>query len=168
MLRLLFGEVKSQSGGRVNVFLPGFEEDVAAEVLALCGGQGKVQTWASFMPGDKVAVLMDDEHQEDAVLLGGIWPDSGTPASAESGQVAIRADKVSIFKNSVDDMSAASRDDLIQGELAGIKSALDVVVKAFDVHTHPAPAGATSAPTTLITDHGYSVGDTKSEIVSIQ
>lgn len=166
-MRLIFGRVKSQSKGRISVILPGFLKDVTVDALALVGGQDGVQTWASFNTGDLVAVLMDEEHPENAVVLGGVWTDSGVPASAEKGEVAVRASKVSAFKSTPASLSSATRDDRLQQELAHIKGALDALVNAFNTHLHSSPAGATSAPTIPATNQ-YTVGKTASDVVFIE
>lgn len=166
-MRLIFGRVKSQNGGRISVLLAGFLKDVEVDALALVGGQDGVQTWASFSAGDLVAVLMDEEQPENAVVLGGVWTDSGVPASAESGEIAVKAGKISAFNSTPASLSAASRDDKIQQELNSIKVALDTLVQAFNTHTHPSPSGATSTPTVPATNQ-YAVGKTASDVVFIE
>ena len=134
-MTLVYGILKSAKNGQASVSVAGYEGDAVLDaVLLLPGGSHTVKTWIPPVAGDQVAVLVDDEHPEDSLVLGGVYTDAQS-APKDGSRVAIQAPEVWLG----DDVAAAqkaARDDHVQAELAAIKAALDALVEAFNVHTH--------------------------------
>lgn len=145
--------------------MPGYEGDAVVDaVLMLPGGGHSVKTWIPPVAGDQVAVLVDDEHPEDSLVLGGVYTDSQT-APKDGERVAIQAPEVWLGSD-VAAAQKASRDDRVQKELSAIKSALDNLVAAYNSHTHPIPDGVSGTPTAAA--NTYAVGATAADSVWVK
>ena len=166
MLELQYGEVRRVIGSEVAVSLPGYARDVEVVVKLLQpAGSSSVQTWIPPQAGDCVAVLVDTERPECAVLLGGVYTDRRPPV-ASGAVIALQAPSVRLGSD-VSSAGKVPRDDHVQAELAAIKSALDSLVSQLNEHTHPIPDGATAIPEVPMS-HGYAVGSTASDSVYVK
>lgn len=176
MINLVFGKVKGVSGARVEVELTGYEENGVIEAVLLqpCG-QGASQTWMAPNAGDVVAVLLDDQHAENSVVLGGIYGDSQSPVVTDSEEVAIKGKTVYIGDIADNNVPYASRDDRVQHELEAIETALRALCNAFVLHQHAvsttgtaaAQTGTATFTTTTISDR-YTAGSTAADSVKIK
>lgn len=161
-----FGEIVSVKAGVATVKLSGYEADAAIDVVLLQpGGGSSVKAWIPPVAGDVVAVLVDAERVEDSVVLGGVYTDRQTPP--KSGDVIALQAKYVYVGDSMEGIQKASRDDRVQTELKKIKSELDSLVSAYNLHTHTIPDGSTAVPSSTHTQ-GYSVGGTAADSVYIK
>ncbi len=166
MIRLEYGKIESVENSRAVVLLPGYDGEARVDALiAFPGGGSSVKTWVPPQAGDVVAVVVDDERPEDSLVVGGLYARGQvSPMSGES--IAFQAPEVRLGE-SVSDAEKVARDDRVQAQLTAIKNALDALVEAFNLHTHPIPDGTTSSPSAPASQ-GYSVGDTAADSVWVK
>lgn len=162
MISLVYGKVTNVKPPRVSVKLTGIDGDAELECMLLqLGGQSDDQRqWIAPLSDDTVAVLYDSERPDASLILGSVYSDKQEVPHGDgvaiqtkdvqikaSGDVTVQAKTVKAGKN-MNDLHEAARSDLVNGELADIKSALDTIVSQFNSHTHLSTAveSPTSTP----------------------
>lgn len=181
-----FGTCKSIDGARVRVVIPGFEGDAGIDCMLMQPCAQGPSVWMPPAVGDVVVVAVDTERLDDSVVLGVVYPDGKLPPKTGNSEAAMQYESVYIGDPVPD--TKCPRDDLVQSQLAAIKSELDSFASAFNAHNHTvvtvtavdaaaivaaATSGApatTSMQTGTPTAHaqGYSVGDTASDCVYVR
>jgi len=98
-------------------------------------------------------------HLSNAVCMPGAWPD---PQPLASGDSSARGAGMVLGKDGADAQIRMTASEIKIGASATafvalanlVQTALDNIRTTFNTHTHPAPGGATSAPTTPMSAQG--------------
>lgn len=181
MITLEFGTIEAVKPPRVDVRLMSYngESTIKNALVLSCGGQSTAgaASWFNFSTGDVVACLVDDERPENALILGGVYGDAQTVPAGSGvgvetfGDVKIKATSVWLGqKVDAPDCAKTCRDPLVQIQLSNIETALNGLISAFNLHTHPyVNVEAPATTSTIITPYGgsYTAGPTESNTVYV-
>jgi len=134
-MRIKFGEVKKRSGAEVVVDLGDGALTLSMPVVMPLG-QGDSKAFLMPRAGDRVCVLIDEQHPEDAVCIGGVWditeahPSGVQVASSGELKMAIASGQVQLGEAS--DFVALSQKvyvelEKISGQIAIAAAAISAV-----------------------------------------
>jgi hypothetical protein len=117
-------------------------------------------------------VSMHRHSIKDPVALVGFYPDQDKLADVHADNIVIGKDggtqvhikdgKIALGSESPSDALALA--GLVKSELDDIKTMLDDIKTQYNLHTHPAPGGATSATAQSVTA-SYTASEPKSTVV---